>query len=160
MPQPRIPNCHGHPVATPHPALAGGAQSQEKSLFLSWCHAFLPHGARTKAKEDPAGRPLPLPREIQKGRWASGLCQPFSKHELGWAPTGRLCKDGYSLFEKQEPKSYCAVQGQLFLPTRTKKGEENLPQPQVPKGTSCFADAQKAQTRTTRRLQGHPLGEK
>lgn len=32
----------------------------------------------------------PFPGKFGKGWWARGLCQPSSKHELGWAPAGRL----------------------------------------------------------------------
>lgn len=79
---------HSHsPTHWQHSPIPGPRQegpSPRRGQCFSQGPAFRPHGASAKAEEDLGGRPSPFPG------WARGLCQPSSKHELGWAPAGRL----------------------------------------------------------------------
>lgn len=68
-------------------------------------------------------------RKFRKGWWASRLCQPFSGHEPGWAPTGHCTRTGRVCLRNKDPSRRRAIWGQLFLPAGAKKGKENLPQP-------------------------------
>lgn len=61
----------------------------------------------------------PFPGKFRKGWWASGLCQPSSKHELGWAPRvpGHQqgdCGDGSGLFENRDPRRPRALRGWIL----------------------------------------------
>ena len=95
------------------------AQSQEESPLLSSCMVSL-----SVVGQPQLGRPWWKTFTLSGGgsEKADGLCQPFSEHELGWAPAGRLGEAGYGLSDTQGPELYMCNRRSAFLASPGQEG--------------------------------------